>query len=1136
MTSTTNEVSRNSSPRRDQFMMAGTDPNQHLSGFICDVCQASFRSRQALNGHMKKHGGKKVSEAEVNAAHNSNKKHWSYDEKATLASFEFLYRDVGKATSRNGLIYEAYCNSNLRERTRDAVIKQMKTAAYITIRDAYFETMLAKDDSSDSSASSSSSASVASTDGLSQSDMDEVEQLLNHIGREDPDEPLICYSWKEQSGDVPVVAPENDLPDIHSLEWNKYLFESIIRSYKSNTDDLPNKELVEGAEMVFSGANPELALGAIEECIASFSASIEKEKKRQHQHKFFANKQIHAREVYRKKGLRKPKNTSWRKVDQTLSKKARSAFDHKRTREMWKNNRGKLIKDILDGKKQGKDPEKIPNFADHWKSTYEKQATTHNIPDSTQMPEYHIWNIVGEDELKAQLGKMQNKTSAGPDGLTVPFMKENKHHILILLNCFILLGKVPTSLKQSRTVFIPKKDKASEPRDYRPISVSSVLLRLFNNILANRLLKVAPLDPRQRGFLPVDGVCENIMLAEGLIDMAHREKRSIFMANLDMSNAYGSVNHDALIKCLKENGGDEPLVNYVRDLYTDFTTDLMVGKTKHTTKVSRGVVQGDPLSCILFNIVMERVIKAIPDHLGFQISPSEPLAANGMAFADDMTVITSSSEGLQTALNSLVEAATPLGMSFNPSKCQYLALESIRGKKMYVNDKLNITMYGKKLAGTSEQDTWRYLGAWYNHKGLANSVINLHTWIDRLKKEKSLKPQEKLYVIRFHIIPRLIFRLCMEKVSAANMLKCDNIIRNALTGKHGILHLHGKTPLSFFYTNIKDGGLGLIRLRHTIPYLIHERFGRLTENPSPVIKAVAEKTCNELRIKKAERLFARHTDKEGKELVGSSKLETRNLTKTVLYEKVDGHGLRFASDVPYAHSWVLAGSTKHMKGNTYCAALALRSNTLMCKSRAGRGKPDYNKKCRHGCDADETIEHITQVCPRTYAERVKRHNKLCKVLKSTMLRCGFQKENIFGEPRVNLEDGGALVPDVVAFKGNTGYVLDPTICGDYGNPDLRFDAKVEKYDVPEVREYFQENHPTSEVKIGGVAISHRGIVSKKSADLLLELGLSKSDIARLSMCVIKGSIICYNRFQLKTGKAEWEHFLHRINNRNRGKE
>ena len=47
--------------------------------------------------------------------------------------------------------------------------------------------------------------------------------------------------------------------------------------------------------------------------------------------------------------------------------------------------------------------------------------------------------------------------------------------------------RLPKHLMVARTIFIPKKPDAVDPADFRPITISSALVRLFHCILAKRI-------------------------------------------------------------------------------------------------------------------------------------------------------------------------------------------------------------------------------------------------------------------------------------------------------------------------------------------------------------------------------------------------------------------------------------------------------------------------------------------------------------------------------------------------------------------------------------------------------------------------------------------------------------------------
>lgn len=114
-------------------------------------------------------------------------------------------------------------------------------------------------------------------------------------------------------------------------------------------------------------------------------------------------------------------------------------------------------------------------------------------------------------------------TSPGTDRVSARQLRAMPMNVLTgILNLFLLCGKLPKHLLESKTILIPKKDGATEPGDFRPITVSSVITRLYHKILANRFLKFINFDKRQRAFLPVDGCADSIFDLD-LILRYHRQ-------------------------------------------------------------------------------------------------------------------------------------------------------------------------------------------------------------------------------------------------------------------------------------------------------------------------------------------------------------------------------------------------------------------------------------------------------------------------------------------------------------------------------------------------------------------------------------------------------------------------------------
>lgn len=806
-------------------------------------------------------------------------------------------------------------------------------------------------------------------------------------------------------------------------------------------------------------------------------------------------------EAPRNRGIAKP-----------LNRKDRKNLVYKRFQQLYCRNRRRAANDILDGKSSGGvKPGEIPGFTEHWAGSLESPTAATEVSNMTRTQEgtyEEVWDPISLEELNEAIMTIPNDKAPGPDGVSVKKLKGMSRPVLVkLLNLIMLNGKVPDVMKVSNTIFIPKKNDASLPKDFRPISLSPMILRVFNKIIAKRMVGFVNLDHRQKAFLPIDGCCENIVLLDHILSDAKKKRKTVIMATLDMNNAFGSIHHAALVRALECNGAPKPLVEYVRDLYSGFITNLKVGNESTPVQVRRGILQGDPLSPILFNLVIDQLLRMIPDESGYELE--QGLRANGMGFADDLVLLCCSELGMKVSLRILDDNGIKWGLSFNSDKSSYLALVSERSKCLQVQTGFKFEVGGNKIHPIEHGEPWRYLGAFFSSQGLKDAPDMLRMWLMRLKKSL-LKPQQRLYVLRTHLLPKLIFRLCMSKISGRKLNKLDRVVRSFLTGKNGILHLPGDTPISFFYAPITEGGLGLMRLRHSIPSMIVTRFGRLVDSDDTLLRSAALGHSNTLRVKKAESLLVSKGEING---LGAANIQEINAA--LLHERVDGYGLKRAREVPYVHTWIGDGSM-FLDGKTFCDALKLRIGALPTRSRLTRGRT-LNKECRAGCTVPETIAHISQRCHRTDGARIRRHDRVVSVLAKGLRNLGY---SVTMTPIFKTDDGNRK-PDIVAVKDGKVFVIDPTICGESVNPDIVHKGKVDKYNKPDILKTLEERHVGHQIHFGSLTITYRGIVGRESEKFLRSMGVTKATLRRAVLVTLEGTVKCFRWFMMSCEMKPW---------------
>ena len=85
----------------------------------------------------------------------------------------------------------------------------------------------------------------------------------------------------------------------------------------------------------------------------------------------------------------------------------------------------------------------------------------------------------------------------------------------LFFNLILAIGGFPEDILASRTIFIPKKNNAEDPSDFRPITIGSVVVRHLHKIIASRLIDAGVIDERQRSL--EDGCVENTSIIETII-------------------------------------------------------------------------------------------------------------------------------------------------------------------------------------------------------------------------------------------------------------------------------------------------------------------------------------------------------------------------------------------------------------------------------------------------------------------------------------------------------------------------------------------------------------------------------------------------------------------------------------------
>lgn len=766
--------------------------------------------------------------------------------------------------------------------------------------------------------------------------------------------------------------------------------------------------------------------------------------------------------------------------------------EYARVQRAWSKNPCKALRSILKGKEAAAMPDKAV-MAPYWEAVF--TASCDSSPHLTQEGSIleELWKPVEDDEVRRAFPGLGSST--GPDLITVRQLRAVPVSILKRIFCiFMLCGRVPEWLLESRTVFIPKKDNATDPADFRPITVSSVLTRSFHKVLSNRLVRTVSLDRKQRAFLPVDGCAENIFSLDVLLRYHRQNFKPVHLASLDIAKAFDSVSHKTIFASLRAHGVPQSMVAYIKYVYDHSSTHLVCGnESSKRIRPTCGVKQGDPLSPMLFNIVIDGMLREIPAHVGVDLGTNH---YNGFAFADDVIFVASTAQGLQLTLDHAVGYLAQCGLNINATKSFSIALRNVpHEKKSVVDSRIRFQVAGRTLPALKRTDEWKYLGIPFTPEGrsICRPEHQLKAVLNKLTKAP-LKPQQRLFALRTVALPGLYHLLTLGSTFLSTLKKCDILVRGAV---RKWLTLPHDVTKAYFHANAKDGGLSIPSLRWLMP--LH----RMKRLKALVVGGQCPTTFISCELGLVERRL-----RDGPSILDSkSKIERR--WASLLHSSVDGKSLASSNDVPQQHQWVTDGS-RFLSGRDFINTTKLRINALPTKSRSSRGRTN-SRLCRAGCNETETLNHILQTCHRTHGPRVARHNAVVSYIKRAM---ATKYDYVEEEPHIRT-NAGLSKPDLIAVRGSAAIVADAQVVGEQSDLAVAYARKKEKYSslLAEIR----ARYGVKDVSFTSITLSCRGVWSRHSVDDLLRSNiLRRSELKVLSSRVLVGGMACYNVFSRST--------------------
>ena len=357
---------------------------------------------------------------------------------------------------------------------------------------------------------------------------------------------------------------------------------------------------------------------------------------------------------------------------------------------------GNLLKD--DGSLTKDNQEKADIFNTFFSSVF-TQENLSNIPNFESRTSTTISNVeISLQDMKDKLESLNACKSPGPDGIHPRVLKELYNSIAvplkILFDKTLESGSIPNAWKKAEVKPIFKKGSKLQAGNYRPVSLTSVVCKIFEHFIRDGLTKHMVdnklLSDQQYGFTKGRSCVTQLLTTINDWIEFQKEGHPTDVIYLDLQKAFDKVPHCRLLTKLYGYGIRGNLYKWIEDFLSMRSQFVSIGNdVSPTASVTSGVPQGSVLGPTLFIYY----INDMPDIVSSLIK----------IFADDTKIyrpiITNDDHVLlQKSLNNLVEWSNEWQMKFNESKCCVVHIGNNNDKKDYVMNGVNL------FKSTAEKD------------------------------------------------------------------------------------------------------------------------------------------------------------------------------------------------------------------------------------------------------------------------------------------------------------------------------------------------------------------------------------------------------------------------------------------------
>ena len=316
-------------------------------------------------------------------------------------------------------------------------------------------------------------------------------------------------------------------------------------------------------------------------------------------------------------------------------------------------------------------------------------------------------NIISYERVKWALHSFDKYKSPGYDGIYPIMLQKGWNiigkYIVDIYKACLTLGYVPNIWKEVKVTFIPKpgKDDYTSPKSFRPISLTSTMLKGMERIMDRHMKEVMNENSNihksqhafQQGKSTETALHEIVSLAEDALT----KKEYVVVTFMDIAGAFDNISFDAINESVSKLNICNAFKCWLKYMLSHRRISLQLNGCKITVKATCGTPQGGVISPTIWITVMDALLRELHQK-----------GHKATGYADDLAIecrgkhLDILSDRTQQAVKIVERWCKNVGLTVNPDKSEIIVFTKRRIQVGFKNPKI----FGKEI---TRRDTVKYL-------------------------------------------------------------------------------------------------------------------------------------------------------------------------------------------------------------------------------------------------------------------------------------------------------------------------------------------------------------------------------------------------------------------------------------------